>query len=185
MRVLVIGSAGHLGEALVRTLRERQHEVTGLDLLDSPFTTHVGSITDSHFVRGCVRGVDFVIHTATLHKPHVATHSRRAFVRTNVCGTLNILEAALASGVSGVVFTSSTSAFGAALSPAKGQSLPLGSPKACSPFRRTSTGLPRRLRRNFVSCSTGRRVCLPSCSEPRGSSPRRTTTPNFDNGTMP
>ena len=124
MRVLVIGSAGHLGEALVRTLRERQHEVTGLDLLDSPFTTHGGSITDSHFVRGCVRGVDFVIHTATLHKPHVATYSRRAFVRTNVCGTLNILEAALASGVSGVVFTSSTSAFGAALSPAKGQSAP-------------------------------------------------------------
>ena len=121
MRVLVTGSAGHLGEALVRTLRERQHEVAGLDLLDSPFTTHVGSITDPHFVRGCMRGVDFVMHTATLHKPHVATHSRRAFVETNICGTLNILETALASGVSGVVFTSSTSAFGAALSPTKGQ----------------------------------------------------------------
>ena len=47
MQVLVTGSAGHLGEALVRTLRERQHEVAGLDLLDTPFTTHVGSITDS------------------------------------------------------------------------------------------------------------------------------------------
>ena len=121
MRVLVTGSAGHLGEALVRTLRERQHEVAGLDLLDSPFTSHVGSITDTHFVRGCMQGVDFVMHTAALHKPHVATHSRRVFVETNICGTLNILETALASGVSGVVFTSSTSAFGAALSPTKGQ----------------------------------------------------------------
>ena len=121
MQVLVTGSAGHLGEALVRTLRERQHEAAGLDLLDTPFTTHVGSITDPHFVRGCMRGVDCVMHTATLHKPHVATHSQRAFVQTNICGTLNVLEAALASGVSGVVFTSSTSAFGAALSPTKGQ----------------------------------------------------------------
>src|SRR3712207_1278525 len=111
MRVLVTGSAGHLGEALVRTLRERQHEVAGLDLLGSPFTSHVGSITDTHFVRGCMQGVDFVMHTAALHKPHVATHSRRVFVETNICGTLNILETALASGVSGVVFTSSTSAF--------------------------------------------------------------------------
>ena len=121
MRVLVTGSAGHLGEALVRTLRERQYDVAGLDLLDSPFTTYVGSITDPHFVPGCMRGVDFVIHTAALHKPHMATHSRCDFVETNISGTLNILEVALASGVSGVIFTSTTSAFGAALSPTKEQ----------------------------------------------------------------
>ena len=121
MRFLVTGSAGHLGEALVRTLRQRQHEVAGLDLLDSAFTTHVGSICDSDFVRHSMRGVDSVIHAATLHKPHVATHSRRAFAETNVLGTLNVLEAAFATGVSGVVFTSSTSAIGAALSPSQGQ----------------------------------------------------------------
>ena len=33
MRILVTGSSGHLGEALVRTLRAGEHEVTGLDLL--------------------------------------------------------------------------------------------------------------------------------------------------------
>ena len=44
MRVLVTGSAGHLGEGLVQTLREWQHDVAGLDLLESPFTTHVGSV---------------------------------------------------------------------------------------------------------------------------------------------
>lgn len=121
MRVLVTGSAGHLGEALVRTLQERGHDVAGLDVLDSPFTTHQGSITDRQLVDSCMRGVDFVMHTATLHKPHLATHSRQAFVDTNIAGTLNILEAALAGGVSGVVFTSTTSAFGAALSPADGQ----------------------------------------------------------------
>ena len=121
MRVLVTGSAGHLGEGLVRTLRERQHEVVGLDVLESASTTHVGSISDRDFVRSCLLGVDFVIHAATLHKPHIATHSRHAFVETNIAGTLTILEAALESGVSGVVFSSTTSAFGGALTPAEGQ----------------------------------------------------------------
>jgi nucleoside-diphosphate-sugar epimerase len=36
MRVLVTGSAGHLGEALVHTFRDSGHEVVGLDVLDSP-----------------------------------------------------------------------------------------------------------------------------------------------------
>lgn len=121
MRVLVTGSAGHLGEGLVRTLRERQHEVVGLDLLESASTTHVGSISDRDFVRSCLLGVDSVIHAATLHKPHIATHSRHAFVETNIAGTLTILEAALESGVSGVVFSSTTSAFGGALTPAEGE----------------------------------------------------------------
>ena len=121
MRVLVTGSAGHLGEGLVRTLRERKHEAVGLDLLDSPFTTHVGSISDADFLRRCLRGIDLVIHAATLHKPHVATHPRHAFVETNITGTLTVLEAAIGSGVAGVVFSSTTSAFGAALRPADGQ----------------------------------------------------------------
>jgi nucleoside-diphosphate-sugar epimerase len=121
MRVLVTGSAGHLGEGLVRALRKRQREVVGLDLLDSPFTTHRGSISDLDFVRRCVRGIDLVIHAAALHKPHVATHSRQAFVETNVTGTLAVLEAAVGSGASGVVFSSTTSVFGTALRPADGQ----------------------------------------------------------------
>lgn len=68
-----------------------------------------------------MRGIDFVIHTATLHKPHVATHPRSAFVETNIAGTLCVLEAALECGVSGVVYSSTTSAFGATLTPADGQ----------------------------------------------------------------
>jgi hypothetical protein len=58
MRVLVTGSSGHLGEALVRTLREINYEVIGLDVVDSPFTTCVGSITDRSQVRRCMRGCE-------------------------------------------------------------------------------------------------------------------------------
>jgi UDP-glucose 4-epimerase len=64
-----------------------------------------------------MQGVQGVIHTATLHKPHVATHSVQDFIDTNVTGTLILLEEAAAAGVTSFVFTSSTSAFGAALTP--------------------------------------------------------------------
>ena len=120
MKILVTGSAGHLGEALMRSLADGPHEAVGADLLATPFTRHVGSIADRAFVARCLRGVDTVLHTATLHKPHVATHSRQAFVDTNVSGTLNLLEEAAASGVRAFVFTSTTSAFGGALSPPPG-----------------------------------------------------------------
>jgi UDP-glucose 4-epimerase len=68
-----------------------------------------------------MRGVDWVIHAATLHKPHVATHSRAAFVETNIAGTLCVLEAALRGSVAAVVFSSTTSTFGYALRPAEGE----------------------------------------------------------------
>ena len=65
-------------------------------------------------------GVRVVLHAATLHKPHVGTHAAQDFVDTNVWGTLALLEAATAAGVEAFVFTSTTSAFGSALTPAPG-----------------------------------------------------------------
>jgi nucleoside-diphosphate-sugar epimerase len=119
-RILVTGSAGHLGEALVRVLRASGRDVAGLDVLPSPFTTTTGSIADRATVRRCLDGVGAVLHTATLHKPHVGSHSRQAFVDTNITGTLTLLEEAAAAGVGSFVFTSTTSAFGRALTPAPG-----------------------------------------------------------------
>ncbi len=116
MRVLVTGSAGHLGEALVRTLRSSIHEVVALDIVTSPFTSNVGSITDRSCVKRCMQSVDAVLHTATLHKPHLLTHSRQDFVDTNITGTLNLLEEAAAAGARSFVFTSTTSAFEGAAS---------------------------------------------------------------------
>lgn len=120
MKVLVTGSAGHLGEALVRTLRDLQYEVVSIDILASPFTTHVGSIVDPAFVNHCMKDVQTVFHAATLHKPHVGTHSRQEFIDTNITGTLNLLEASIAAGVQRFIFTSTTSVFGDALVPPAG-----------------------------------------------------------------
>ena len=71
-----------------------------------------------------MRGVGAVLHTATLHKPHIVTHSRQDFVDTNITGTLNLLEEAASAGVASFVFTSTTSVFGMALTP------PAGAPAA-------------------------------------------------------
>ena len=65
MRVLVTGSAGHLGEGLVQTLRQRGHEAAGLDLLQSPWTSHVECLNrmiplgERHFRRALA---EFVAH---------------------------------------------------------------------------------------------------------------------------
>ena len=120
MTILVTGSSGHLGEALVRSLRGRGQEAVGLDIRPGPFTDRVGSIADRAVVRAAMAGIRAVLHAATLHKPHVATHSRQDFVDVNITGTLNLLEEATAAGVGAFVFTSTTSVFGDALVPPPG-----------------------------------------------------------------
>ncbi len=119
--VLITGSAGHLGEALMRTHRTRGDEAVGLDVKASPFTTHQGDIGNRELLAQCLAGVQVVYHTATLHKPHVATHSKQQFVDTNVAGTLALLEAAVDAGVKTFVFTSTTSVFGDAMRPQPGE----------------------------------------------------------------
>src|SRR5688572_28742742 len=121
MRILVTGSSGHLGEALMRILPGKGHETIGIDISESPYTQHVGSITDREFVRSRMRGVEGVLHAATLHKPHVATHTRQDFVDVNITGTLNLLEEAVSAKVKAFIYTSTTSAFGLALTPPPGE----------------------------------------------------------------
>ncbi len=121
MTILVTGSSGHLGEALMRALRGAGRDVVGLDVVPGPFADVVGSIADRAFVARCMDGVDTVLHAATLHKPHVGTHGLEEFVETNVLGTLILLEEAARAGVRSFVMTSTTSAFGDALNPSPGE----------------------------------------------------------------
>lgn len=119
MRALITGSSGHLGEALVRCAGSHGFDVVGLDARPSEFTAFVGSVCDAELVRAAMQDVDVVIHSATLHKPHIATHSTFDFIDTNVIGAATILEESVRAGLRGVVFTSTTSAFGSALRPTR------------------------------------------------------------------
>ncbi len=109
---------------MVRRLRELGHTVIGLDLRASPFTEATGSIVDRNFVRAHTVGCEAIVHCATLHKPHVATHSNRQFVDTNVTGTLNLLEEAVSSGVRSFVFTSTTSVYARAIADCGNSAVP-------------------------------------------------------------
>jgi nucleoside-diphosphate-sugar epimerase len=67
-----------------------------------------------------MQDITHVLHTATLHKPHVATHKNQQFIDTNITGTLNLLEASVKNGIRSFIFTSTTSTFGDALTPQPG-----------------------------------------------------------------
>lgn len=121
MRTLVTGSSGHLGEALVRTLRQRGADVIGLDSRPSKWTDVVGSVTDPALLREVMAGVEVVFHTATLHKPQLAFVPSHEFVETNISGTHHLLDAAVAANVRSFVMTSSTTVFGDALVPPPGE----------------------------------------------------------------
>lgn len=117
MHALVTGSSGHLGEALVRTLRAHGARVVGLDSRPGAWTDVVGSVTDPGLMREVMAGVEVVFHMAALHKPQLAFLPGQAFVDTNISGTNTVLEAAVAANVRAFVMTSSTTVFGDALIP--------------------------------------------------------------------
>jgi UDP-glucose 4-epimerase len=121
MTILVTGSAGHLGEALMRMGRARGLPMRSLDLVASDWTDDTGDIADRETLARAAEGATAILHTATLHKPHVATHDRAAFLRTNVEGTAAVLATARALGGIPVIFTSTTSTFGHALRTAPGE----------------------------------------------------------------
>lgn len=122
--VLVTGSAGHLGTALMLSLPSLGFKPLGIDILPSPTTTLVGSISDRNFIASIFDSnpIKHVLHAATLHKPHVCSHSKEQFITTNIVGTLILLEESsrVKSQIESFIFFSTTSAFGMALSPKPG-----------------------------------------------------------------
>ncbi|RWE40624.1 MAG: NAD(P)-dependent oxidoreductase [Mesorhizobium sp.] len=111
MRILLTGSSGWLGSALAPLLRGLGHDVTGLDPVSSAETRIVGSIADRDLVMRAVgeNRIEAIIHSGALHKPNIESHANSDFIATNVQGTLNLLDAAVAANMQRFVFTSTTS----------------------------------------------------------------------------
>ena len=116
MRILLTGSSGRVGAAIAASLCG-DHEVVGLDRTPGPYTTRVGSVGNRGLVDELASSADAVVHTASLHAPHVGRVAERDFVETNVRGTEALLEACLRHGVRRFVYTSTTSLYGHALVP--------------------------------------------------------------------
>ncbi|UCE40519.1 MAG: NAD(P)-dependent oxidoreductase [Candidatus Aminicenantes bacterium] len=114
MRILVTGSSGQLG-AVIASMLFKQHSVIGADLAPGRFTSRIGDISDSDFVSSVTKNVEIIIHTCSLHAPHLKTHTRKEFIDINIHGTLHLLKSAIDNGVKRFVYTSTTSLYGHAM----------------------------------------------------------------------
>lgn len=128
-RVVVVGGAGFIGSHVVELLtREPVREITVLDnfvrgsranLRDASRDARVrvveGSITDRSLLGEVLDGADYVFHLAALWL-HECVHEPRQALDVNVAGTFNVIEAARAAGVKKIVYSSSASVYGDAVS---------------------------------------------------------------------
>ena len=108
------GSSGQLG-AVISSMLSKEHSIIGVDFIPGKYTSHVGDITDHEFVLSVTRNVEIIIHTCSLHAPHLKTHSSEEFISTNINGTLNLLKSAIENKIRRFVYTSTTSLYGHAM----------------------------------------------------------------------
>ena len=114
MRILVTGSAGHIGREQVRVLREAGHEIRTLDRVaqkKSEVGEHfVGDLRDLDTVRRAVAGMDAIVHLGAI--PNDRRGAEEQILSINVQGTWNILLACVEAEVGRVVNFSSINALG-------------------------------------------------------------------------
>jgi NAD dependent epimerase/dehydratase len=73
-----------------------------------------GDVRDPHGVATAMKGCEVVLHLAALIAIPYSYHSPDSYVETNIRGTLNVLQAARALGLSRVVHTSTSEVYGTA-----------------------------------------------------------------------
>jgi len=121
-RVLITGGAGFIGSHLAEVLSALGASVVVLDDLSGGSRENVagfpsvelvvGSILDTDLVARITAGCRYVFHQAALGSVPASVEKPRLFNDVNTTGTLNVLEAARAAGVSRVMFAASSSAYG-------------------------------------------------------------------------
>jgi dTDP-glucose 4,6-dehydratase len=130
MKVLVTGSDGFIGSHLTEALVRAGHDVKAFVFYNSfnswgwldhcaadvkgGFEVFAGDIRDTNGVQEAMRGCEAVLHLAALIAIPYSYHSPDTYVDTNIKGTLNVLQAARATGVRRVVHTSTSEVYGTA-----------------------------------------------------------------------
>lgn len=118
MRIFVTGATGYIGQRLVEKLLGQGHEVDALvrripddNALHHPALSYVvGNLLDSTSVEHAMEGCSQVYHLAAFAKPW--TKNCRDYFEINVQGTINVLNAALQTGIEKLVYCSSCAVLG-------------------------------------------------------------------------
>jgi len=152
-RVLVTGAGGFIGAQLVSELVRGDAEVRAfvrynsrndrgaLEWLEPEVTAEVevtlGDLRDAESVSRALDGADVILHLGAQIAIPYSYVNPRDFFETNVLGSLNVAQAALAAGVERVVHTSTSEVYGSAQSPMIDERHPL---EAQSPYAASKIG---------------------------------------------
>jgi len=125
-RVLITGGTGSLGKQLIADLLKhhkpsrlivfsrdelKQHEMKQNPIYKHPsMRFFIGDVRDKDRLMRAFKDVDIVIHTAALKQVDTAEYNPSEFIRTNINGALNIVDAALDCGVERVLALSTDKA---------------------------------------------------------------------------
>jgi UDP-glucose 4-epimerase len=121
MRLLVTGGAGYIGSIVARALLAQGHEIVVLDSLERGHRAAiptgarvvVADLRDADAVQVALKeGFDGVLHFAALALVGESVSYPERYYRTNVGGTVNLLEAMGAAGVPRLVFSSTCAVYG-------------------------------------------------------------------------
>jgi len=125
--VMITGGTGSFGRAFLSSLLEKQNPrrivIYSRDELKQyemrqwlPADDHdrirffLGDIRDLERLSMAMRGVDYVVHAAALKQVDTAEYNPMEFVKTNILGSENVIQAAIANNVKKVVALSTDKA---------------------------------------------------------------------------
>lgn len=123
--ILVTGGTGSFGKTFIRHVLDnhdphrvvifsrdelKQYEARQMFNDDSRLRWFIGDIRDKDRLARAMHGVDYVVHAAALKQVDTAEYNPFEYVRTNVSGSQNVVEAAIDSGVQKVVALSTDKA---------------------------------------------------------------------------
>lgn len=121
VKILVIGGAGYIGSHVVREFLDRGYAVTVFDnlstgtrqnLFEEAAFVHGDVMQPLHLRRVMAEGFDGCVHLAALKAAGESMVKPEAYAGMNLVGTINILDAALSTGMSNMIFSSSAAIFG-------------------------------------------------------------------------
>jgi dihydroflavonol-4-reductase len=140
---LVTGATGFVGSAVVRALLAAGHSVRVLarpnsdrrNLAGLPVSLVEGSLENSASLQAAVTGCQFLFHVAADYRLWVRNPA--AMLHTNVDGTRNLMRAAMAAGVTRIVYTSSVATLGHCLERPADETTPSSLEDMTGPYKRS------------------------------------------------